>query len=385
MLDRIPKKRREFLEWVKTNNFESISVSGDKDPLLKLLLKTGGDHPILLSLLVLGILAGPTFITARIEGVLINDSLNPDLLRGIGNWMWYPTIIIGIFSVKLYTLFERIFYKLYKDNVLELDRDQFNKKLRSWGEFFNNKHISIITYTVTIIVFPASIWLKLHNTMSWEILPGESSLTWTSITTLPLNIFGIYLLVQFALRLLLCFFILRDGMTHIRVHILHPDNCGGLGAVGELSMLLNVLVFIVGIIVAGSIFPVIYYFELPVFNISTILVLSSYLFFSFFIVFTPLYITHNNMRKARDRLLNFLNYEFEIVNKSLQQKLYDDEDHEYQQEIGKIEELRNLFDLIKQQPVWPFNMSVAYSFVGSILPPFTVIFIESFIKKIIQL
>lgn len=383
MLDTISKKRSKFLEWVKTHNFESISVSGDKDPLLKLLIKAGGDHPILLALLVLGILTGPTFITARIEGVLINDSLNPDLIRGIGNWMWFPTIIIGIFSIKFYTLFERVFYKLYKDNVLELDHDQFNKNLKSWNEIFNNRHVSIITYAITIIVAPTSIWLKLHNTMSWEILPGESLLTWTSVTTIPLNIFGIYILVQFALRLLLCFFILQDAMRNIRVHILHPDNCGGLGAVGELSMLLNVQVFIVGIIVAGSIFSVIYYLEIPVYNISTILALSSYLFFSFFIVFTPLYITHNNMRKARDRLLNFLNYEFEIVNKSLQQKLCDNENHEFQEEIGKIEKLRNLFDLIHQQPVWPFNISVAYSFVGSILPPFIIIFLETFIKQIL--
>ena len=112
-----------------------------------------------------------------------------------------------------------------------------------------------------------------------------------------------------------------------------------MGAVGELSIMLNVLVFIAGILVAGSIFSIIFYIEVPIFNISTMIVLFAYLFFSFIIVFTPLYITHNNMRKARDRILNLVDYEFETVNKSLLQKLNSSEQNDYH--AGNREDRRN--------------------------------------------
>lgn len=386
ILEAIPKKRSKFLQWVTQNGFNLFSVTGNKDIILNLLFKAGGDRPISFTIIAVIIFVAPSFFIAWFEGVLFSSEIKTDLVHGIGNWSLIGAFaLFSIFSIKFYTLFEKVIYKLYINNVLNLEFDDFNKKMSDWANFFNNNFIFIITYIITGIVVFIAIRYKFLNIDSWDRLSEDGFLTYTSISTIPLNIFSLYILTQFAIRVSLCYFFINDLIKNIRVHTLHPDNCGGLGAIGELSMNMNIIIFLSGLLVAGQIYSCVYILELPIFNIGTIITIIAYLFISILMAFTPIFITHGSMTKAKNEVLNLVNFEFEAINKSLQEKLRHSKQDEYQDELNKIQELHNLYDLINRQPVWPFNITVFYTFIGSIIPPFLVVLIEVFFQKIIKL
>ena len=144
---------------------------------------------------------------------------------------------------------------------------------------------------------------------------------------------------------------------------LHPDGCGGLKPLGDISKALNFFVSLIGLYL--SVVAIVGRTPIghPLFAPAVVafIVLAVYLFFA------PLWKAHDRMAAEKERVLHALSQEFQHTyeqvarNLSARGILLEDA-----QKIGGLEQM---YRIASNMPVWPLDVKILTQFAGAVLVP----------------
>jgi len=189
---------------------------------------------------------------------------------------------------------------------------------------------------------------------------------------------NVYPLISFALRTLItviefrAFFGNRNSITAI--HPLHPDGCGGFGALGAFATQLSFLVVIMGFWAVGFTFFPMLGGAPPQLNFLIAMIYAAYIIAVPIGLITPLWSAHKAMQRFRDSKLSTISHELEkLVTSSigrLGRMRRAPSVKTLQANVDKMEHLRQMYQFVlSTTPVWPISFLTIKNFsVTAALP-----------------
>lgn len=183
----------------------------------------------------------------------------------------------------------------------------------------------------------------------------------TSITYAILSYFAIMLISNLVINYWAIRRVIQD--KELNINPLHPDRCGGLQILSDYSMKVVYLNTIFGFVVSIS---VIRLFQTQ-YGWTAILLVILYLSITTISFFAPLSTAHEEMKEAKTKLLLSLGRQFWKEYLIAHQAAGSTET--IKNEIDKIKQLQELYDLTQDFPVWPFDTTTLRRFFVSISSP----------------
>ena len=154
---------------------------------------------------------------------------------------------------------------------------------------------------------------------------------------------------------------------HIRISPLHPDRCGGLSSINKYTRQIAWAIASVGLVISlAAVFEIrdgTIYTAYPV-----ILGIVAYLLFAPVFFFWPLGTAHTAMREAKNTELQRLADRFDHSYNSLKQDI-NDLGKDLEPDIKKLDDIKKLYSITGDFPVWPFDGSSLRRFFGVITAP----------------
>lgn len=290
-------------------------------------------------------------------------------------YVWLPREIESIFN----SIQTNEIIPATKSNKLLLIRfASYQEKILGNKTWFYLGGIGAILINI-IVVFPL--------TSKYNVWWNQHTLTFIShhmfhILILFFVILSLTRIVQFIVLLNFLF-----GKVQIDIKALHPDGCGGLRALGSFSVKLG---YVIGAIGASMIFVT--YFQTYLIGgqlLDYIWAPSILLFFLVYSIcaplafFAPLGTAHRAMREAKERELLLVSSQFEIDYQNMM-KLLPSKANSLKKELDKIEQLKKLYKIVGDFPVWPFNYQNVLRFVVSVIGPFLLAILPSILSLIVK-
>jgi len=177
------------------------------------------------------------------------------------------------------------------------------------------------------------------------------------------------------------------SQTSIDIKALHPDGCGGLKVLGAFSVRLG---YVLGAVGASMVLVIYYQSYLMGGQLGTLIWAPSILLFVLIYsvcapltFFAPLGTAHRAMQKAKEKELLMVSSQFEIDYKNMM-KLLPSRTNSIKKELEKIEQLKRLYKIVGDFPVWPFNYQNVLRFVISVIGPFLLAVFPSVLSLIIK-
>jgi len=366
---------------------KSVLLLVDRDPVFSRIMKRFSEHPFFFSFICVVLFSIPSVVVGAIEGVLLNKSLQPDLIGDIGYWAFCFGAIPGltIFSIMFYKKLPATFFELFKNDVLICDQEKyfdFNNKI--YNVYNNNFLLFFIYLFALVLAVYLLLTFNLTATGSWHRPVAGEPVSLTNLVQIPSIFVAMYLTVQFTLRLIIgCFMLIfLFKKFDVEVKILHPDKCGGLGKIGEFSKTMNILVFLTGILVAMGVYSNISIFNKSILDPSNFLMITAFIIGAFMLVFSPIIAAHSKMEKARIIFIEELHIEFEKINKILRANLKNDKSLE-EESFERLKRINEYYQISSEHPVWPFNAKVVFGFFAAI-SPVMVLTVDKVVSKFIH-
>ena len=209
--------------------------------------------------------------------------------------------------------------------------------------------------------------------LSSEIVQG-CGFTGIGLFAATLQVVIGYWCVNLAFRAAVCYWGLyelfnrkKNWNFQIRVSPLHPDSCCGLGRIGDVAMLFNVIIFIIGIYVSLTVLDKMFVQESsPFADITIPLYLTGYVLLAPLLFFLPLGSARRTMKQAKIDFLSPLSERCEKLAKLSSV----DADKESSAAVGAFFEMDKLRTQIEKEiPIWPFNFRSFLNFSGAIVVP----------------
>jgi hypothetical protein len=360
-----------------------------RDPLFRRLRAVCGRHPVPSAIALSLVLVLPVYVLAWLEGVLVNPDLSADLASDVGTHTMFLCMnpLFLAFSLLYYSRFSDTIHGLRDNRILADDRGSFAASVRRWNEILNQRWLIALLYTVVLALCVIVVdTFVLGDANNWHWPAGHGRPTFASLALWPTMFLAYYLIAQLVLRITLSFVFLYKllGQSNVTVQPLHPDGCGGLGPIGSLSLLLNSLVLFTGFIVVLGLYSNVSVMHVPVLGLVNILVVATYLVMSAVVVFSPIWAAHQKMAEQRELMLFHLNEKFERVNADLKSYIFSSPETKLDG-LTELKEalttVRELYEMVSAQPVWPFNAKVVYSFFGSIIWPVGFFLLQIYLQK----
>ena len=375
-----------------TSKHVEMSAFEKLDPLLRLLTYLVGTRSVWYSVVIAVVLTAPVYIVGAREGVFVNPQLKPDLASDIGNYvMFFATSpFLMVVSVLYFRRYVDTIRVLETNGALHAGDQGFRRCIESWNKRVGSWWMTTAIYCGALFVCVLSEeTFTFSRPNSWHWPDGLSHPSFASLLEWPALFLVNYLIAQLVLRVILSFWFIRSLFrnSNLIVQPLHPDRCGGLGPIGTLAMFLNAVVFVTGLMVAGGLYSNIYITDVGVLAPVNFLIVLAYLGMSAAVVFTPIWAAHKKMEEERDTILGQLNRKFDRINRRLTQSMVDDSDPDItvlKQQQESLTTIRDLYSLVDQHPVWPFNAKVMYSFAGSVLWPVVFFLIQIYLTRFLD-
>jgi len=167
----------------------------------------------------------------------------------------------------------------------------------------------------------------------------------------------------------------------VKIRPLHPDHCCGLRKIGDVAMLLNLTLFVLGIYVSLKVIDkiVIQNSSLGE-DIGNPIMLGGYLIIAPLLFFFPLGAAHRQLNDAKERFLEPVNQKCERLFSELADVTLDDKGFTAVQAFSALDTA--ITRLHKEIPVWPFDFRSLQAFAGTIVIPILPIVLPFAIKLI---
>jgi hypothetical protein len=154
----------------------------------------------------------------------------------------------------------------------------------------------------------------------------------------------------------------------IGIEPLHPDRCCGLRKIGDVAMLLNLTLFLLGIYISLKVVDKIVIQDSPLgADIGNPIMLGGYLMLAPLLFFFPLGAAHRRMNEARQRFLTPISQRCEGLLSELVNAGLDEKGLTAVQTFSELDGARSR--LRKEIPVWPFDFRSLQAFFATIVIP----------------
>lgn len=378
-----------------------------KDPLMRAIASTG-ISPVLLGVAFFFCIS----LTLSIWGFRFKPAVVPELyLPFLYNISWSISIIFLFplvmalslkYALEIPLLFEFLFDKFTHIPEGAKETDDYYRWLDArFNSYWTSGLIFVLTLVLNAIYFfqilnpppPDEGQQALFGWMTSGELLGFLSDSGRGLTAV-----GVYaavlqiILIYWVLNLLWRGVILAWGLHEffnkrdfpIRIEPLHPDGCCGLRRVGDVAMLLNLTLFLLGIYISLKVVDkvVIQNSELTA-DIGNPVMLVGYLILAPLLFFLPLGAAHRRMKCAKEDFLRPVSQRCEQLFGELSSAGLDDQGLTAVRTFSELENARN--SLQKQIPVWPFDFKSLRAFIGTIIVPVIPVvlpFVMEFMAKI---
>jgi hypothetical protein len=285
--------------------------------------------------------------------------------------------VVGL-SVKYFQEIPKLFADLATSKPPSRSPAEY-EAFRTWLSFqFNRRVVPLVLLLLTLI---------LNVVYYYQILKSEPDQSWITNGPLLRGWFGLpaglsYIgafsaVVQASLiywmgNLAWKSFVLAWGLhryfntEHLDVNVdpLHVDGCCGLRRIGDVSMIFNGIMFLIGMYLSLKVIDkmVVQHAALAS-DIGNPVLLGCYALFVPALFFLPLGAAHRRMREAKEEFL------WPIADR-YRQLILDVAPPRSDVDYATIEKIRALYkDLERQIPVWPFNFRSLQAFFGTIVVP----------------
>ncbi|MEH1840705.1 MAG: hypothetical protein V7L20_18590 [Nostoc sp.] len=334
-----------------------------------------------LSPLTFGLLAAITATVVYFFTAWISDTLwSKDEQMGLlGDWIpWLVGLFINPITLGYYLwsfqAINKVIQELEKSDVLEIDFfqiDQFVLNLYSqkWRKL-SALASALFFSTIVFITRP-----KLEE--SWTSSSLLPKLTVT-IATFAVVYMGSILVLNLITNIWIFYRIL--GNKDLDINPLHPDRCGGLRCLSDYSLKTAYLVGVLGILIG-----VIEYQAITQ-NVGkgfwfVHLVIPLYIFTSMGCFFGPLLAANSGMKRAKEESLHKIARQFRADYSGIYTSLAEDTEA-FKKKSEKIQQLRTLYTLTDELPVWPFDIKTFRRYLLTVPTP-VIGFLTGVFKKLL--
>jgi hypothetical protein len=302
---------------------------------------------------------------------LVTDFIYLPLLCGL--YLWAP---LGT---------TQLFEKLLEVHIFSRAED-FTKVIDDKRKIYQSKaaFLFILTFALIMAVFQLGAYF---DWFPWKTVGGYiDGLPEASYYRFPFWILLFYTLAYLAFNVGVTIYTLRTAFRSAEIEIfpLHPDKCGGLGAISKYTTVIAFGIGTIGLVLSAATIYEIVYGELarayPV-----LLGIGAYLILAPLFFFLPLGTAHETMRKAKDEELLGISQKYAQTYKGLDITTRSLE--EYDKEFANLERIKKLYEVADSFPVWPFDTRSLRRFmiiVTAPVLPAIISFIESYISQVIQ-
>lgn len=303
---------------------------------------------------------------AVILGVLaafVSDSLFSTSTRVglVADWVWWVwsfvfTPVIAGYYLWSSTAIESVIKGLSEAEILPIHEDDlkavagyFEKPWRKFLALFVMVAVGVLYYLTRdeLSGFAASSMLaRIETSILYSVLA--------------------YFLVMLIAKLVINYLAIRRIVLGKKLNInpLHPDRCGGLRVLSDYSIKVVYLNAVFGILVSITAYRI---YTLG-YIWATVLVVAFYLLVATVSFFAPLSTAHEEMKNAKSDLLLKLGKQFWQDYLAAHESIGDNSDT-LKNELAKIKQLQELYDLTRGFPVWPFDTTTLQRFFITITSP----------------
>ncbi|WP_455219638.1 hypothetical protein [Kaarinaea lacus] len=174
----------------------------------------------------------------------------------------------------------------------------------------------------------------------------------------------------------------NDKRFTITLNAAHSDNACGLRSIFRVTSILNIILFLAGIYLSLIVIDKWVVQEVGLFgDISGPVMLATYALVAPLLFFLPLWAPHNAMWKAKEAFIQPVCYKLENNIKELNEAGGSDES-----KLSLLTKLREeRLNLLKQIPVWPFDIKSLNAFFGAIIMPVVPVILPAIVNSISKL
>ena len=163
---------------------------------------------------------------------------------------------------------------------------------------------------------------------------------------------------------------------------LHPDGCGGLSMISSIVKIYQPLVFVVGINIATVYANDIFLFHKNPFDPLNILTVIGFVLFCVGAFFLPLWPFNRLMREAKSRTMTQISAAFQELWHSEMEKVKQSKHSSI--DYRAIRNVRTLYSIAGQMPVWPYDLKAVKSFSAYVIVPLLGIVASAIVQKLIS-
>jgi len=142
---------------------------------------------------------------------------------------------------------------------------------------------------------------------------------------------------------------------------------------------MNIGIFLFGISIVLTFYHRTIFYQINLFDLSNILYAVLYIASSASVFFLPLYFVHVKMKEEKYKTLEIISDNYERIERK-ETPMFFELNNEF---IEKISSTKNLFDIAKQFPVFPFNYKNIYSFLITIIIPILLFIFQIIISRVV--
>ncbi|MEH2281348.1 MAG: hypothetical protein V7K90_08390 [Nostoc sp.] len=340
------------------------------DPVACWLIEKCNLTPVTLGMLSIVITSSLYLIAATVSKTLILHGKPLGLLQDWFAWVWIcllNPVIFGYYLWSFKAIYELIDY-LKKSGIVDITEAEINSVSspykKSWRQFLA---------LGTAIAFGIWYFYVQRNVANWTGSDGGIPALTGAINGVAIFYAGSILVLNLITNVWLLHELLGKKQgdekenKQLNINPLHPDRCGGLGLLSQYSLNTAYLAAIFGTMITLGKYQLIsqgiaeeyWYFNL------TILL---YIPVSLVCFFGPLLAARRGMRKAKEELLGEIAKQFQIEYKRIHTSLSSDGET-LKKETAKLQELRSLYTLTNDFPVWPFDVTTFRQYLLSVVTP----------------
>jgi hypothetical protein len=335
-------------------------------------------------LIAIGITIIPVLFTI-IDGTFYNARLIADAAHDYGKISIYLIgLPLAIYMLTLYSgKFPFVLEQLEQNKVIIMTDNEWvdfknsvNGKLTNSMFFLTGPYIFAFIITLYLI-------FKSINSPVWYSVKADSGIYIAAYLQIPVYFSTFYIFSLCIFDIIASYIILRKLFNNYNISLqpLHPDNCGGLSALGVLSKRLNLGIFLIGLISALNVYQDCILFKTPLVNPFHMAIITGYIVCAYIVFFMPLFAAHESMKQAKYDEIKRINEYFQAVNQKLTNHISSHENID-QRDMSDFENINKIYDLAKKMPVYPYNIATVSSFIGSIIIPIFLFILEHVFLKL---
>ena len=216
--------------------------------------------------------------------------------------------------------------------------------------------LAFYVITAASVLYALSQLGAYQGWVPWESAVGYLNLVPTAAYyRTPFWLLNSYTLLFATYNVVITIITLRRLFRTLRIRILplHPDKCGGLASISQYTVKVAY-----GLVPAGLVISAATVVALQTGTLSKaypiILGIVAYLVLAPLLFFWPLGTAHSAMREAKDAQLLQLAQRFDHVYEQLDSASQDEA--AFEMGINKLQNLRRLYGIVQEFPVWPFDI-----------------------------